>query len=51
MKFWKRLRWIATALFVVLLVASWLGADQTNAHSGSDTPIPRPPLPANDPEG
>ena len=42
MKFWKLLRWIATALFVVLLIASCLGADQPTAHSGSDTAKARP---------
>jgi hypothetical protein len=42
MKFWNRLRWVATALFVVLLIGSCLGADQTTAHSGSETSNPRP---------
>jgi hypothetical protein len=28
MKFWKRLRWIVSALFVVVLLLSWLGADE-----------------------
>lgn len=27
MKFWKYLRWAATAMFISILVASWLGSD------------------------
>jgi hypothetical protein len=29
MKFWKRLRWIFSLIFVVLLLLSWLGIEPT----------------------
>jgi len=40
MRFWKRLRWIATIAFIALLLASWLGAGSSAAHR--DTPAARP---------
>jgi hypothetical protein len=27
MKFWNLLRWIGTAIFIALLLVSWLGSD------------------------
>jgi hypothetical protein len=30
MKFWKRLRWIFSLLFIVLLLASWLGIEPSS---------------------
>ena len=39
MKFWKRLRWVATALFIFILVASWFLSDGgTGQPSGTGTP-------------
>ena len=40
MKFWKRLRWIASIAFAALLIASWLLADPQ--PSGSAIPQGRP---------
>ena len=31
MKFWSRLRWIASLVFVALLLGSWLAAETTGA--------------------
>ena len=36
MKFWTRLRWIATAVFVALLLGSWLGTD-SHPHRATGT--------------
>jgi uncharacterized membrane protein YhiD involved in acid resistance len=33
MKFWKRLRWITSVLFVALLLASWLGTERSSSPS------------------
>jgi hypothetical protein len=33
MKFWKRLRWIGSALFIALLLASWLGTERSSSPS------------------
>jgi hypothetical protein len=40
MRFWKRLRWIATIAFIALLLASRLGAGSSTVHR--DTPAARP---------
>ena len=41
MKFWKCLRWIATALFLVFLLGSWFGSDPATSQPGSANPVPR----------
>jgi hypothetical protein len=46
MKFWKQLRWIATVLFLLLLVGSWLGS-ATDGDQGCGpgcTPRPAPQI-------
>lgn len=43
MKFWKRLRWLATAAFALVLVAAWLWAGPGNSAGGSSAPVPRVP--------
>lgn len=37
MKFWKRLRWLSTLAFVVLLLWSWLAVDSPGTSSNSST--------------
>jgi hypothetical protein len=37
MKFWKLLRWTATGVFIVLLLAAWLVADPASSPTG-ETP-------------
>ncbi len=37
MKFWKLLRWTATGVFIVLLLAAWLVADPPPGTTG-ETP-------------
>lgn len=42
MKFWTRLRWIATIAFLLLLVASWTGSDPPTSPRATDTLRARP---------
>ena len=43
MRFWKRLRWLATAAFVLMLVAAWLWAGPGDSASSPSAPVPRVP--------
>jgi hypothetical protein len=43
MKFWNRLRWLATIVFVLFLAASWLAADPSATRS-STSAIHRAPI-------
>lgn len=41
MKFWKRLRWIATAAFLALIALGWLGSERTTAALPGSKGSPR----------
>jgi hypothetical protein len=43
MKFWKVLRWLATAFFILVLLSVWLSAETGVTPAGSGYPSPRPP--------
>lgn len=42
MKFWRRLRWIATAVFLLLLIGTWLGTDPESSHNCGPDCVIRP---------
>jgi hypothetical protein len=44
MKFWKRLRWIFSLLFVVLLLISWLGIEPAGHVPRGATGSRNPPV-------
>jgi hypothetical protein len=49
MNFWKRLRWIASIAFALLLLIAWFGADvpQIRVCGGSGMPRCMPAIPTN----
>jgi hypothetical protein len=43
MKFWKRLRWLATGVFLALVLVAWWSADPGTASGRLTDPSTRPP--------
>jgi hypothetical protein len=44
MKFWNRLRWLATIVFVLFLAASWLAVEPFGSPgSSTDGPVHKAP--------
>jgi hypothetical protein len=42
MKFWKRLRALATVAFILVLLGVWLAAEPGTPGAAGTTPMPRP---------
>jgi hypothetical protein len=41
MRFWRRLRWMATFAFVALIALSWMGTERTGPSRASGDRAPR----------